>query len=87
MKVRREVALLGAGAVAVLFGWILIAYREPIALAVLGCAYQMAPDPFGQPGACLGTSVAEKAVVQIAGMAFCVAGAITILMGFKNYQK
>jgi hypothetical protein len=87
MKIRREVALLVAGSVAVLFGWVLIAYREQIAIAVLGCGYQMAPDPFGNPGACLGTSPGERAVVQIIGMASCVGGAVAVLFGVVNYRN
>jgi hypothetical protein len=88
MKFGREVDLLLVGALALLFGWILIAYREPIALAVLGCERQSVPDELTlASGVCVDTSPRERATVQIAGMTFCVGGVVTILAGLKNNRN
>ncbi len=85
-KIDREVVLLVAGSVAVLFGWILLANTEQIALAVLGCGHQGAPGPFGQPGQCFGTSSGERILVQIAGMSLSIGGVVAILVGALNYR-
>ncbi len=86
MKIKREVVLLVVSAFTMLFGWILLAHTEQIAITVLGCAEGMTPCPDSSVGIYLDPSTVEKTGiwVQIAGMALCVGGAVSILVGAIN---
>ncbi len=82
----KDVVLLVADAVALVFGWTVLANIEPLALSVLGCGYQLAPNPDGSLGGCLGTTLAERVLVQGIGAALAVSGAVAILIGAVKYR-
>jgi hypothetical protein len=82
---KRKRYILVLGTIGVILGWFFLANIEQMARILLGCGYQLAPSPSGQPGPCLGTSFAQRAVIQIAGMALCTGGVLAIVISLVNY--
>jgi hypothetical protein len=78
---KHETVLLVAGGTLVLVGWFFWANVEYTAKSALGCGHPMAPNLDGSPGGCLGATLAQRLMVQVAGMALTIAGAIAVLLG------
>jgi hypothetical protein len=82
----REVALVFVGALAMLFGWLLITNTEPVAQKMFQCVPVQSLDGVKVVVTCE-TSPNSILAVEIAGAALGICGVVTVLVGAVNWSS
>jgi hypothetical protein len=85
-KLDREVALVVVGALAMLFGWLLITNTEAAAEKTFQCVPVQSLDGVKVVVTCE-TSPNSILAVQIAGAALGICGVVTVLVGAVNWSR
>jgi len=82
----REVALVFVGALAMLFGWLLITNTEPVAQKMFQCEQVQSLDGVKVVVTCE-TSPNSVLAVQIVGAALGICGVVTVLVSAVNWSR